>query len=327
MAAAAGAFIGGTGGFLAGGTRRRTDGTDGATAAGPHRIDAATFHAMRRFVRTDLGRIAYIERGAGPVALFLHGLPLNGFQWRGALERLWPHRRCVAPDFMGLGYSEIGDGQSLSPAAQTRMLDTLLDALGIDDVDLVANDSGNTVAQLFIAQHPGRVRTVLLTNGDVHENSPPPALQGLIAASRAGAFVDNVLVPQLEDPARAQLPNGLGGLCYTDPAFVTADLLEVYMRPLVSPELRKAQFHRYCIELEPNPLLAIEHELARSYVPMRVIWGTGDHFFPTASAEWLDRTFPNSTGIRWVEGARLFFPEEMPDLIAGEARRLWGLDG
>jgi haloalkane dehalogenase len=342
LAAAAGATIGGAVGFTAGsaGTAgageggvsgaagaRATSGGAGTTPfsrADPHLIDATAFQSMRLFVQTEFGRIAYIERGTGPAAMFLHGLPLNGFQWRGALERLWPHRRCIAPDCMGLGYSEIPEGQDLSPAAQTRMIAALLDALGIDLVDIVANDSGNTIAQLFAVQYPERIRTLLLTNGDVHENSPPPTLQGAIAEARAGTFADNVFVPQLEDPALALLPpTGLGALCYTDPAFVTPELLEIYTRPLVSTDLRKAQFHAFWIALEPNPLLAIEPELRRSRVPMRVVWGTGDHFFPTASAEWLDRAFPNSRGVRWVEGAKLFFPEEMPELIAEEVRRLW----
>ncbi|MFW6202041.1 MAG: alpha/beta fold hydrolase [Gemmatimonadota bacterium] len=334
LMAMAGAVLGGTLGFTAGDGRSggesgvaagaQTTGASGPGAdAGPYRIDVAAFHAARRFVRTEFGRIAYIERGSGPAALFLHGLPLNGFQWRGALERLWPERRCIAPDFMGLGYSEVPEGQSPSPEARTRMVAALLDALGIDAVDIVANDSGNTIAQLFAAHYPDRLRTLLLTNGDVRENSPPPTIEGLIAASHEGTFVDDVLVPQLEDPALALEPTGLGGLCYTDPAFVTPELLEVYTRPLVAPELREAQFDRYCIELDPNPLLAIAPELERSRVPLRVVWGTGDRFFPTSSAEWLDRTFPNSQGVRWVEEAKLFFPEEMPNLIADEACRLW----
>jgi hypothetical protein len=36
-----------------------------------------------------------------------------------------------------------------------------------------------------------------------------------------------------------------------------------------------------------------------------------------------DRTLPGSTGVRRVEGANLFFPEEMPELFAEEATRLW----
>src|ERR1700751_1686196 len=69
-------------------------------------IDVKEFHRMRRFADLPMGRIAYVERGRGPVALFLHGFPLNGYQWRGALERLSKYRRCIAADFMGLGYTE-----------------------------------------------------------------------------------------------------------------------------------------------------------------------------------------------------------------------------
>lgn len=292
----------------------------------PHLIDPATFHAMRQFAMTDFGKIAYIERGSGPAAVFLHGLPLNGFQWRGALERLWPHRRCIALDAMGLGYSEIPEGQDLSPAAQARMVAAFLDTLGIDTVDLVASDSGCAVAQLLVAHHGQRVRTLLMTNGDIHENSPPPTLQPAIASARAGTFVEEVFVPQLADPSLAPQPNGLGGLCYTNPAFVTRELLEVYLRPLVSPELRVRQVHQFWLGMEPNPLVAVAPVLRQSRVPVRVVWGTADHFFPAESAQWLDRTLPNSRGIRWVEDARLFFAEEMPDLIAAEARRLWGVE-
>jgi hypothetical protein len=54
-----------------------------------------------------------------------------------------------------------------------------------------------------------------------------------------------------------------------------------------------------------------------------MVWGLKDSLFPVKWAEWLDRTLPGSRGIRRVEGANLFFPEEMPDLIAEEAERLW----
>lgn len=286
-------------------------------------LDAAWFHASRQFVTTAYGRIAYVERGAGPVALFVHGLPLNGFQWRGALERLSAERRCIAPDMMGLGYSEIPEGQSLAPEAQAAMLAAFLDALAIGAVDLVASDSGGAVAQLFVAHHPDRVRTLLLTNCDVHEDSPPPALVPVIAASRAGTFADDVLVPQLRDSANARLATGLGHCCYTNPGFLTKEILDYYLSPLVSSPRRKAQLHGYCIALERNPLLAIEPALRRCPSPMRVVWGTGDTIFDPAGPDWLDRTFPRSRGVRRVEGANLFFPEEMPEIIAEEARRLW----
>jgi haloalkane dehalogenase len=74
---------------------------------------------------------------------------------------------------MGMGYSEIQDGQSISPDAQVSMLSDLLNSLHVDAVDLLANDSGGLIAQLFVARYPKRVRTLLLTNCDVDENNPP----------------------------------------------------------------------------------------------------------------------------------------------------------
>ncbi len=66
-------------------------------------LTAADFHAARRFAETSFGRIAYVERGEGPAALFFHGFSLNGYQWRGALGLLPTQRRCIALDFMGMG--------------------------------------------------------------------------------------------------------------------------------------------------------------------------------------------------------------------------------
>jgi hypothetical protein len=65
------------------------------------------YNNERRFLATSYGRIAYIDRGAGDEVLFLHGFPLSSFQWRGAIDRLSSGRRCVAPDLMGLGYTEV----------------------------------------------------------------------------------------------------------------------------------------------------------------------------------------------------------------------------
>ncbi len=107
----------------------------------------------------------------GDAALFLHGFPLNGFQWRSALDRLSRYRRCVVPDFLGLGFAEVAPNQAVTPAAQVEMLAALLDSLSIQRVDLVANDSGGAVAQLFAIRHPERVSTLLLTNCDTEPDS------------------------------------------------------------------------------------------------------------------------------------------------------------
>ncbi|MFC5741275.1 alpha/beta fold hydrolase [Dyella tabacisoli] len=289
-------------------------------------MDAAAFHAARRFAETRFGKIAYVEQGtAQSAALFLHGFPLNSFQWRGALDRLSPYRRCIAADFLGLGYTQVAAGQSVAPDAQVAMLVALLDQLSITTVDLVANDSGGAIAQLLLARHPQRVRTLLLTNCDVENDSPPPAVLPVIAQARAGRFADETFLPQLANKAFARSTQGIGGLCYTYPNHPTDEAIDCYFAPLVSSASRKALTNAYALGLEPNPLAGIESALKRCTVPTRIVWGTGDTIFSPASPDYLARTFAHSRGIRRVEGAKLFFPEEFPDLVAEEARQLWGL--
>jgi pimeloyl-ACP methyl ester carboxylesterase len=283
-------------------------------------LDAAAFRAMRRFADLRFGRIAYVERGSGQAALFLHGAPLNGFQWRGAIERLATQRRCIAPDFMGLGYSEIPEHQSLAADAQASMLAAFLDALAIRKVDIVASDSGGAVAQLFVAHHPKRVRTLLLTNCDVEPDSPPPKVKPAIEMARAGTLAE-ATAKWLTDKALAR--STFGAAVFRDPSRFADETIEYYVTPLVSTALRREQYHAYHIALEPNPLAGIETSLKRSSVPVRIVWGAADDIFAQEDADYLDRTFPSSRGIRRVPGAKLFFQEEFPDVIAEEAQRLW----
>ena len=289
-----------------------------------HPIDAGWYQRNRRFADLPMCRAAFVEHGVGPAALFIHGFPLNGYQWRGALERLHPYRRCIAPDLMAMGETQTPEGRPIVPETQVAMLAALLDSLQIESVDLVANDSGGLTAQLFVARYPHRVRTLLLTNSDVHENNPPPPFLPSVALAKRGKFTERYIAPQLPDKVLARSPKGIGAQ-FVYPERLSDETIETYFRPLVGSPLRKAQVDRFAVALGENVLMAIEPDLARWKGPARMVWGLQDIFFPIESAEWLHRTLPGSRGVRRVENARLFFPEEMPDLIAGEAMTLWGI--
>ena len=291
----------------------------------PKNFDEKVFHAARHHVLTAYGHIAYVERGEGDVALFLHGFPLNGFQWRGAIDRLSAYRRCIAPDFLGLGYTEVWEGQSVAPDAQVAMLISLLDALGVARADVIANDAGGTVAQLLVAQHPARVRTLLLTNCDTEPASLPAAMRQVIAMSHAGAYADSCLAPWLADKALARSSQGIGGMCFANPAEPGDEAIDCYLTPLVSSPWRKALVHAYAAALDHNPLDGISAALHRCKVPTRIVWGRDDAIFPVTGARYLDRNLGHSLGVRYVDGAKLFYPEERPDVIAEEARKLWGV--
>jgi haloalkane dehalogenase len=297
-------------------------GRGGRATAAATEWSVREFHAERRFLKMKGGRIVYVESGIGPAAFFLHGWPLNGFHWRGSMARLSKLRRCIAVDFMGLGYTDVAADKDLSPQAQAEMIVSVMDALKVGRADLISNDSGTAIAQLMAVNWPNRVRSLLITNGDVHTNSPPNLLKATIEEARQGLLIER-LARQVRDPRIAQTQEGLG-VVYTDPSFVTPGLVDVYLRPLVSTPIKRMQCQLYGVAFEPSPLPGIEARLKQSQIPARMLWGTGDPLFTQEWAEWLNKTLPKSTGIRYVDGAKLFFTEELPEIVAEEARRLWG---
>jgi pimeloyl-ACP methyl ester carboxylesterase len=90
-------------------------------------------------VETPSGRISYASAGSGPVALFVHGVVLNKHLWRHQLAGLSDIRRCIAVDLLAHGDTEIRPEQDVSVTANARMLKEVLDALQVDQVDLVGN--------------------------------------------------------------------------------------------------------------------------------------------------------------------------------------------
>jgi haloalkane dehalogenase len=284
---------------------------------------ARRYNKERRFLETRFGRIAYIDRGKGTPVLLLHGFPLSSFQWRGVIDRLSSSRRCLAPDTMGLGYTEVAPGQGVTPADQVQMLSAFLDRLAIGKVDVIANDSGGAIAQLFLVAHPERVRSLLLTNCDVEPDSPPAAVLPIIDLARSGTYPDLYLEPWLRHKDIARSANGLGGMCFSNPAHPTDAALEQYLRPLVSSPARKDLVNRYTLGLTPNPLQGITARLRECSTPTRIVWGMSDTIFSNKSPDYLTQTLAHVTGVRRIPEAKLFFPEEYPDVIVEEARTLW----
>jgi pimeloyl-ACP methyl ester carboxylesterase len=284
-------------------------------------MEVPSFHARRRFADTPSGRIAYVEQGTGPVALFLHGVPLNGLHWRYVMAGLADARRCIALDLMGLGYSQVSDTQDLSFTAQARMVREFLDALGIRQVDLVANDSGGAIAQLFAAAHAQRLRTLTLTNCDVHDNWPPPLIGPSIDAARQGTLLDRYAA-MIGDAA---LRYARWKSAYSDTRVLTDEVYRAYLEPLMATPQTRANFHRYWTSFDNAQTVAIEPQLRQLRVPTLIVWGTGDIFFPVRWAHWLRDAIPGVVRLVEVPGAMLFFPEDRPQALLAPLREHLGL--
>ncbi|HUB21764.1 MAG TPA: alpha/beta hydrolase [Streptosporangiaceae bacterium] len=269
--------------------------------------------AHRRTAATRSGEISYIDIGAGPVALFAHGIATNAYLWRHVIEALAGQRRCIAVDLPLHGRSPVTAEQDLSLPALAAGLDDFCEALGLTGIDLVANDTGGAIAQVFAARYPQRLATLTLTNCDTAGNLPPDAFKPLVELAAAGNLAPSAvaMLGDLEAAAQVSFASGYENLDRID-----RDVIRSYLEPCFGTMERARQFERLLVALDDGDLQAVTPQLRELTVPTLMVWGTGDAFFDVSWAYWLRDTIPGTTGVVTVDGARLFFPEERPmDLV------------
>jgi len=271
-------------------------------------MDANPPLPAQRSVQTASGHIHYTEQGAGPVALFVHGVLLNGHLWRHQVTHLSDIRRCIAVDLLAHGGTEIAPDQDVSVTANANMLREFLDALTIERVDLVGNDSGGGIAQIFAALHPQRVRSLTLTNCDAHDNWPPEAFKPFLAMAAAGGL-RGVLDAMLADKSVYRSPQALGP-AYEQPERLSDDSIETYLRPLVRTEQRTRNFQRFLAAFDNAHTVKVEGRLKKLKAPTLIVWGTDDIYFDVKWSRWLADTIPGTRKRVEFEGGRIFFPEE-----------------
>jgi pimeloyl-ACP methyl ester carboxylesterase len=264
------------------------------------------------FVQTPSGRISYSQAGSGPVALFVHGVLLNKYFWRHQMVDLADIRRVIAVDLLAHGDTDIAPGQDVSVTANANMLREFLEALKIDKVDLIGNESGGGISQIFAAKNPERVRTLTLTECDVDNTWPPSeASNPFVEMTKAGGLKDT-LSALINDKSGYRSPDGFGS-AYERPDKVTDGDIDTYLRPHLRSEQRTRDLERFVVALDNKHMIEIECQLRQLRAPTLIVWGADDIYFPINWAYWLAAIIPSAKEPVVLDGARLFFPEERPE--------------
>lgn len=279
------------------------------------------FDTHRRQAVTRLGPVSYIDTGGqGRPVFFLHGVATSSYLWRNVISLLGSDRRCVAIDLPLCGQTPAAPDQDFSLPGLADFVAACCEALDLTDIDLVANDTGGAVAQVFAARHPDRLATLTLTNCETHTNvHPAPLLPGLLLA-RLGllAPLGRMLWRRGTSANKRMYRSG-----YSDLASLPDDIVRAWLEPVVGTAESARQFQRWTLSVHARDLLAIEPALARLQVPTLIVWGTGDVFFKPKWAYWLRDTIPGATEVIELPGARLFFPDERAAEFTAALRRHW----
>jgi pimeloyl-ACP methyl ester carboxylesterase len=281
-------------------------------------MDASTYTAQRQMLGTPAGEIAYTEFGSGPAALFIHGLGTSGLLWRHVIDDLRDTTRCIAIDLPAHGGTPARDDMSVTALAQVAA--DLCDGLGLDQLDLVGNDTGGAVAQVFAARQPGRLRSFTLTDCECEGNFPPQEFAPVIELARQGELAPLAIAIAADPAAWEASPLGAG---YQHPGEVPTDVRQAYLDASGGTGERARDFERLVAALDPADLEAVSGRLRALDVPTLLVWGTADTMFDVKWAYYLRDMIPGAREVVEIADAKLFFPEERPGDLVPHLRRHW----
>jgi pimeloyl-ACP methyl ester carboxylesterase len=275
----------------------------------------------RSQLQTPSGPVSYIDTGGpGRPVLLVHGVGSSSYLWRNVIAELDGERRSVSFDLPLHGYTPAAPGQDFTLNGLARFIAEGCDALGLTDIDLVANDTGGAVSQVFAAGHAERLHTLTLTNCEAHGNVPPKVLLPAVLLARLGLMAPIATRLARNIPRAKKRVYGLG---YQDISKLPDDIARVWLEAQGGTPEAARQAQRLLTSLHARDLLAAEPALSRLQVPTLIVWGTGDRAFRTKWAYWLRDTIPGATEVVEIGQGRLFFPDERAAELTAALRRHW----
>ena len=221
-----------------------------------------------KFAQVGPYRIHYLIGGEGPTLLLLHGHPSRALEWGPLLRELTAQHKVVALDFLGYGESDAPD-VDYTINTQTEAVLGLLDSLGLQDTDVLGFSMGGWVALKLAADHPDRVRRLVLV--DSGGLTFPTTLT-------ADSFVPHTFT-EFREMEKLHSDRQL-------PAFVARDLVRV------------SQARAWALRRMGASLLSfrevLDGRLGSIKMPVLVIWGKEDRLIPYDVALRIERELPTA---------------------------------
>src|SRR6266567_810028 len=258
-------------------------------------------------VTLPAGRIRYHERGQGPPVVFVHGLLVNADLWRAVVPPVAAAGyRCIAPDWpLGAHELPVPDAD-LSPPGVAALLAAFLDRLDLDDVTVVANDTGGAITQLLITRHPERVGRVVLTPSDSLERFFPPVFAPLPKLARIPGSM------WLRARALQRLPFTFGWVAKRP---IPPAIVDSYLLPSRRDRAVRRDLRRFLRGVHHRHTLVAARSLPQFTKPVLLAWAAEDRLFPLELAHRLAALLPHATVVT-IPDSYTFVPEDQPELLA-----------
>jgi pimeloyl-ACP methyl ester carboxylesterase len=257
-------------------------------------------------------RVRYFEAGQGPPVVFVHGLLVNAELWRAVVPGVAAAGfRCLAPDWP-LGAHRIPvPAADLTPPGVAGLVADFLDRLDLQDVTIVANDTGGAITQLLMVNHPERIGRVVLTPSDCFHRFFPWVFAPLPVIARIPGGVW-LLAQLLRIRALHRLPMTFG---WVSKRPVPRPAVDSYLQPSRQDRLVRQDLSRFLRGVHRRHTLAAAQRLPGFDRPVLLAWASEDRLFPIALAHRLAELLPDAKVVP-IDDSYTFVPEDQPTELA-----------
>ncbi len=236
--------------------------------------------------------------------LMIHGLLGGSFCWRMNIQTLAERHLVLAVDLPGFGESDAPRNLDCGMEKQALRLESLLDQLSLEAVDVVGSSWGGAVA-IFLASRTNKVRSLAL--------AAPVNPWSRFGAERIGFFAGpfGSTLLRLGMPFSRSLHPVVLQRMYGDSTRIPPGTLEGYSRIL----MRRGRAHNLVNTLRcwDKDLLALNTAINRVRAPSLLIWGERDGAVDPRSSAMLMQRLPACKCVVLPEVGHLPFEEAPQD--------------
>lgn len=260
-------------------------------------------------------RVAGPEPARSAPVVFVHGFLVSGTLWTATADALADAGvTSYAPDWpLGSHSIPLNASADRSPRGVARQVVAFLEALDLDDVTLVGNDTGGAICQLLLDTDASRIGRLVLTNCDAFDHFPPAPFDLLFKAFRRPRAIRPLMLPMRVSALRHS-PAGYG-LLVTEP--LDAEQTAAWVEPCLTEPGVREDVMAFVRRVDPQELLAASNRLSAFHGPALLVWGNGDRFFKVAQARRLADVLADARLVE-IEGGRTFIPLDHPARLARE---------
>jgi pimeloyl-ACP methyl ester carboxylesterase len=260
-------------------------------------------------------RVAGPENATAPPVVFVHGFLVSSTLWTKTADALAAAGiRSYAADWpLGSHTAALGSDADQSPRGIARQVIAFMQALELDDVTLVGNDTGGAICQFLLDTDASRIGRVVLTNCDAFTDFPPAPFGQLFKAFRNPTRIRALMAPMRVAAVRHS-PVGFG-LLVNQP--LDADQTRAWVEPCLSDPAVRRDTARFAQQVDPADLDAASGRLGSFNGPALLVWGAADRFFKLDMARRLCTTFTDARLVE-IKNGRTFVPLDEPEKLAEE---------